>query len=140
MFQLTPQFIPRHPKGGVVRAGKDAAHVLPIGRADERAAEVAGGGGELQFDSLGPGVPVDVAVGAVIRAQAAADAVALNLNLLSLAVAVNRIHGAAHKAVRIGTGAATAGDEPLVDPQAVADQPRDSLVRVATGFRALIAA
>src|SRR5262245_57943723 len=139
-LQLLPQLIPRHAEGGVVRAGEDAAYLAPVGGANDRGAEVAGGGGVLQGVAFGERMHVNVAVGAVGRAQAAADAVALDLDLLALAVAVDRIDRAAHQAVRIGARTATAGHQPLVDPQTVANQPRDALMRVAAGLGALVAA
>ena len=50
------------------------------------------------------------------------------------------IDGTADKAVGIGARAATAGDEPFVNPQAVADEPRDALMRIAARFGAFVAA
>ena len=94
----------------------------------------------LQDVAFGPGMHVDVAVGAIIGAQAAADAVALDLNLLALAVAVNGIDGAADEAIGIGARPATAGYQPLVNSQAVANQPRDAIVRIAASFGAFVAA
>ena len=65
---------------------------------------------------------------------------ALDLDLLALAVAVNGIDRATDEAIGIGARAARAGDQPLVDPQPLADQPRDALMRVAAGLGAFVAA
>ena len=67
-----------------MRASENAAHLAPVGRPDDRAAEVASRRRLLQAVTLRPRVHVDVAVGAVVRAQAAADAVTFDGDLLAL--------------------------------------------------------
>src|SRR5947208_271147 len=42
--QFLPQLVARHAESGVVRTGEDAAHLLPVVGADDRAAKVAGRG------------------------------------------------------------------------------------------------
>ena len=114
-FEFTPEFFARHAECGVVRAGKDARDFAPIGGSDDRTAEVAGRGRLLQPTALGKRMHVDIPVGAIVSAEAAADAMAFDLNLFALAVAVNGIDGATDQAVGVGTGAATARDKPFVD-------------------------
>jgi hypothetical protein len=83
---------------------------------------------------------VDIAIWAIVGTQAAADAMTFDLDLLALAIAVDGIDGATDEAIGIGAGAATASDEPLVDPQAVANEARDAAMCVTASFRAFIAA
>lgn len=86
----------------------------------------------------------NIAVRAVGRAESAADAVVLDHNLygswmILARLAMDRVDRTAHKAVGIKAGAARTGDEKILEPQALADQPRDALVRVGTSPRAFIA-
>jgi len=137
--KLPPQLVARHPKRGIVWASENAAHLAPVRRPDDRAAQVARRRSLLQAISLRPRVHVDVAIRAVVRAQAAADAVALDLNLLPLPIAMDRIDRAPDQAIRIGARPARTGDEPFVDPQPLADQPRDAVMRIAARLGAFVA-
>src|SRR5581483_6419897 len=81
----------------------------------------------------------DVAVRTVARAESAADAPVLDDHLERVATA-DRADGAADHAQRIAALPARGRDEVLVEPEAVADEPRDAVVRVGAGADALVAA
>ena len=123
-----------------MRAGEDAANVTPVFWADDRAAQVARRRGVLQLASFGQWMHVDVAIGAVVRAQATADAVLFDLDFETFAVAMDRVDGATNQAIRIGARAAGAGHEPFVEPQPFANEPRHAAVRIGTSLGAFIAA
>ena len=84
------------------------------------------------------GPHADVAVGAVLFAQAAADAVVFDFDFVPFA-AVNGVDRAADQAVGIFARPASAGDQVFTEPQSFALQPRDAAVGVGAGFRAFIA-
>ena len=84
-------------------------------------------------------VHVQVAVGTVARAQAAADAPVLDDDLERVAPA-DRADRTADHAQRIAALAARGGDQVLVEPQPFADQPRHAVVRVRARPHALVAA
>ena len=86
----------------------------------------------------------DIAVRTVRRAEATADAVVFDHDLdragmIFPRLAMDRIDGTAHETVGIEARAAGTGDEEVLEPEPFADQPRDTLVRVGTGPRALVA-
>ena len=85
----------------------------------------------------------DIAVRTVGRAEPAADAVVLDHDLnrarmILPRLAVDGIDRAADETVGIEAGTAGTGDEVILEPQPLADQPRDALVGVGTGPRALV--
>src|SRR5437879_12521 len=82
---------------------------------------------------------IDIAVGTILRAEATADTPVLDDDFERIASA-NRADGAAHHAQRIAALAATRGDKILVKAQAIADQPRDAVVRVSASVYASVAA
>ena len=82
---------------------------------------------------------VDIAIRAILGAQAAADAPVLDDDLARL-VAADRAHRAADHAIGVEARAARAGHQELVEPQALADQPGHPLMRVGAGLGALVAA
>lgn len=132
------QFRPAHAEGGVVGAGEDATDFFA--GCDDVVAEVAHGGPAAEDGAVVFLVHVDVAVGAVGRTEAAADAVAFDQDLFAIRLAVNGIDRAADQAVGVGATAAGGGDEPLVKPEAVADEAGDAAVSVGTGLGAFVAA
>jgi hypothetical protein len=119
------QVLPAHPEGGVVRTGEHAARVL--GRRYDISAQVAGR--RLVRLDRRPDldrVHVDVAVRAVARAQAAADAMVFDHDLerqvgVVARPTVNRIDRAADQAIRIKTRPTRTGDEKLIEPESLAD-------------------
>ena len=135
------------PVGRVVRAGGDTRR-RGCGAVIRGVAEVAcgrlrlsdrdGARGICVVRRLVDAVPVrhheDAPIRAILRAQATADAVILDDNLEVLA-AVDRIHGAARHAVRIGARAARRGDEHVAELHPVAKQARDGH---AVRFRAVL--
>ena len=123
------QVLATHPEGRVVGAGVDAAGI--VFGPDQIAAQIAGG----RHPSLRLLVHRDVAVGTVRGAEPAADAVVLNHDLdgagmIFPRLAVNRIDGTTDEAVGVEAGAAGAGHEIILEPQPLADQPRNAFVRV----------
>ena len=82
---------------------------------------------------------VDVAVGAVVRAQAAADAPVFDDDLERVAAA-DRADRAADHAQRIAALAAGSGDQVFVEAQTFADQAGDAVVGIGASAYALIAA
>ena len=130
--------------GGVVRAGVDAAWFLQV------RAEIAGRGflfddGFLVSWVLGIGgenlkwMQIDVAVRAIARAEAAADAPVFDDDFERIAAA-DRADRAADHAERIAALAATRGDEILVEAQTVADETRDAVVCIGAGVHTGVAA
>ena len=137
---------PRHAKRRFVGAGIDAADIFAGVGADHADAQIAGGGGPAfavvifgiqHVPRVGP--HADVAVGAVLLAQAAADAVVFDFDFVPFA-AVNGIDRAADQAVGIFARAAGAGDQVFAEPQPFALEPRDAAVGIGAGFGAFIAA
>src|SRR5215471_10819649 len=131
--------------GGVVRAGVDAARL-----AVQLRAEVAHGRLLLDHRHLAAGlvrvvlhhleaVHVDVTIRAVIGAVAAADAPGLDDHLARF-LAMDGIDRTARHAVRVQTRTTGRGHQPVLEAQAVADQPRHAEVRVGTRLGALVAA
>ena len=82
---------------------------------------------------------VDVAVRAVLGAQAAADAPVLDDHFERIAAA-DGAHRTAHHAQRIAAMPAGRGDQIFVEALAFADQPGDAVVRIGAGAYAGIAA
>src|SRR5712664_2749012 len=82
---------------------------------------------------------VDVAVGTILRAEAAADAPILDDDLERIAPS-NRADGAADHAERIAALPATGGDKILVEAQAIADEASDSVVRISASIHTGVAA
>ena len=93
--------------------------------------------GIVEFDR--ERMQVDIPVGAVVRAEAAADAPVLDDDFERVAAA-NRAHRASDHAERVAALAAGGGDQVLVEAQAFADQASDTVMRVGAGAHALIAA
>src|SRR5229473_2641777 len=85
------------------------------------------------------GMQVDVAVGAIARTEAAADAPVLDDHLEGIATA-NGPDGAADHAEGIAALAARRGDEIIFEAQAVAHQARYAVVRVGASVHASVAA
>src|SRR6056297_925303 len=52
---------------------------------------------------------------------------------------MNRVDRTTDETIRVHARAATARDEVFVEPQAVADQPRDTVMRIGAGFGAFVA-
>ena len=82
---------------------------------------------------------VDVAVGTVVGAQAAADAPVFDDDLQRVAPP-DRADRTADHAERVATLAAGSGDQIFVEAQAFADQAADAVVSIGAGADALIAA
>ena len=81
----------------------------------------------------------DVAIGAIGRALAAADAVIFD-NDLFVPFAEDRIDRAAHQAIRVGAGATARRHQEVLEPQSFSHQSRFAPMRIGAGFGALIAA
>ena len=81
---------------------------------------------------------VDVPVGAKLGAFPAADAPILDDDLEVLLPA-NRTDRALRHAKRVAAGTTRRGDEKMIVAQAVAKQPRDSVVRFRAGLDARVA-
>ena len=118
-------------------AGEDAAYFF-LG-ADDVVAEVAHGGPAAEDGAFVLDVHVDVAVGTVGRAEAAADAVAFDLNLLAVGQPMDGIDWAADEAVGVGATAASRSDEPFVEAETVANEAGDAAVSVGTCLGAFVA-
>ena len=129
---------------GVVRASINTAWFLQM------RAEVAGSGFLLDDGLFAAdffriickhfkGMQVDIAVGAIARAEPAADAPIFDNDFERIAAA-NRSNRATNHAKRVAALAATGGDEIAVKAQAVPDQPRDAVMRVGAGVHTSIAA
>src|SRR6266478_4453599 len=82
---------------------------------------------------------VDVAVGTILRAEAAADAPILDDDFERIAPS-NRADGAADHAERIAALPATGGDKILIEAQAIADEASDSVVRISASIHTGVAA
>jgi len=129
---------------GVVGAGVDAAGFLEVG------AEIAGSGFLLDDGFFAAGIfevvnadiermEIDVAVGAVARAKAAADAPVFDDDFKRIAAA-DGADGTTDHAERVATLAARSGDQEIFEAQAVADQAGDAFVGIGAGVYAGIAA
>src|SRR5882757_1149041 len=128
---------------GVVRARVDATRFFQV------RAEVAGGRFLLDDGFLTAGVfgvvgehfermEIDVAVGAVASAEAAADAPILDDYFEGIAAA-DGADGTADHAKRIAALSAGGGNEIVFEPQAVAHQARHTVVRVGAGVHTSVA-
>ncbi len=93
--------------------------------------------GIVEFDR--ERMQVDISVGAVVGAEAAADAPVLDDDFERVATA-DRADGASDHAERIAALTAGSGDQVLVEAQAFADQASDAVMRVGARAHALIAA
>ena len=82
---------------------------------------------------------IDVAVGTILRAEAAADAPIFDDDFERISPS-NRTDRAADHAQRVAALTATRGDEILVEAQAVADETRDAVVSVGASVDAGVAA
>ena len=111
--------------GGVMGAGVDATGIAAF---FDAVVEIADGGLAALLELAGhrildfDGMKGDVAVGAVLGAFAAADAVILDDDG-EAAGAVDGVDGAADEAFGITTTAATGGDEEFIEPQPIANEP-----------------
>src|SRR5271166_4752679 len=134
---LSKEFARIHAMRGVVRTRIHAARLSQV------RAQIAGG--SLLFDRgfLAARVfgivghhfkrmQVDVAVGAVARAEAAPDAPVFDDHFQGMAAA-NRADRATDHAEGIAALAAGSGDQVIFEAQAVAHQAGDSVVRVGAG-------
>src|SRR5208282_1185042 len=81
---------------------------------------------------------VNVAVGAILGAESAADAPIFDYNLKRIAAA-NRAHRAADHAERILALAARRGDKIIFETQPLADQASDAIVSIGVGAHARVA-
>src|SRR5712664_1002610 len=128
---------------GVVRTGVDAAWFFQV------RAEVARGSLLLDCRFFSAGslriinhdfewMQIDVAVGTILGAEAAADAPIFDDNFERISPS-NRTDGAADHAERVAALAATRGDEILIEAQAIANETRDSVVSVGASVDACIA-
>ena len=128
-----------HANGGIVRAG---AHAVGLG---EFGAQIAdhGFGARLRLllaVRIGHLHHVDVAVGAIGGAVAAADAPVLDHDIQRV-LAADGAHRAARHAQRVHAGAATGGHQEILEAQAVAHQAGDAVVvRGHAGLDAFVAA
>ena len=127
-----------------MRARVDAAGFLQVG------AKVARGGFLLDdgffaawifevVDANLEWMKIDVAVGAVARAKAAADAPIFDDDFERIAPA-DSADGAADHTERIAALAAGSGDKEILEAEAVADETCDAVVGIGTGVHAGIAA
>src|SRR5690348_6083302 len=82
---------------------------------------------------------IDIAIGTIARAEAAADAPILDDDFERIAAA-NRTNRAAHHAEGISALAATRGYKIAVKAQAVPHKPSDAIVRIGAGVHAGVAA
>ena len=130
--------------GGVVGTGIDAAGFFQVG------AEIAGGGFLLDNGFLAAGIfeivdthiegmKIDVAVRAVARTEAAANAPVFDDDFERVAAA-NGAHGAANHAERVATLPAGSGDEEVFEAEAVANETSDAIVGIGASVHAGIAA
>jgi hypothetical protein len=129
---------------GVVRTGVDAAWFFQVRAEVARSSFLL----DRRFFSAGSlriinhhfeWLQIDVAVGTILRAEAAADAPIFDDNFERISPS-NRADGAADHAQRVAALAATRGDEILIEAQAIADETRDSVVSVSASVDAGIAA
>src|SRR5260370_5740330 len=129
---------------GIVRASVDAAWFFQM------RAEIARSSFLLDGRLLAPGplrivnhhfewMQIDVAVGAILRAEAAADAPILDDDFERISPS-NRADRAADHAERVAALTATRGDEILIEAQTIADETRDAVVSVGASVDACIAA
>src|SRR6266852_1845388 len=129
---------------GVVRAGVNAAWFFQV------RAKIARRRFLLDGRLLAPGplrivdhhfkwMQIDIAVGTILRAEAAADTPVLDDNFERVSPS-NRANRAADHAERVAALPAARGDKILVEAQAVADQTRDAVVRVGASVDASVAA
>src|SRR6266481_5604182 len=129
---------------GIVRTSVDAAWFFQV------RAEIARSSLLLDGRLLAPGalgivdhhferMQVDVAVGTILRAEAAADAPILDDDFERIAPS-NRADGAADHAERIAALPATGGDKILIEAQAIADEASDSVVRISASIHTGVAA
>ena len=81
-------------------------------------ASFIGFGIDLRF---GKTVHVDIAVGAILRAQTTTDTVVFDFNLKRVTVSVNRIYRTAHHAIGVQARATTTGDQKTIKPHTFAD-------------------
>src|SRR5712664_1390772 len=84
-------------------------------------------------------MPIDVAVGTILGAEAAADAPIFDDDFERISPS-NRTDRAADHAERVAALAATRGDEILIEAQAIADETRDAVVCVSASVDAGVAA
>lgn len=128
---------------GVVGAGVNTTGLRQIGT------QIARGGFLFYYCSGAAGVigifvhhlkgmQIDVSVWAIARAETAADAPIFNDDFQRIA-ATNGAYWAAHHAERITALAATGGNQILLKAQAIANEPRDTIVSVRAGVDASVA-
>ncbi len=84
-------------------------------------------------------VQINIAVRAILRAKAAANAPILDDNFERIASS-NRANGAANHTERVAALAAARGDKILIEAQAVAHEASDAVVRVRASIHASITA
>jgi len=129
---------------GIVRAGVDAAGLFQM------RAEIAGSSFLLDDGFLAAGIfevveaniegmEIDVAIGAVARTQAAADAPIFNDDFERIAAA-DGANGAADHTEGIAALTAGGGNKEIFETQAVADEAGDTVVGIGAGIYAGVAA
>ena len=128
---------------GIVRACVDAARFFQM------SAEIAGSGFLLEdrlfaarifliVDANCKGMEIDIAVGAVARTEAAANAPVLDDDLERIS-ATNGTDRAAHHAERIAALTARGGDQKILKSETVADETGYAVVGVGAGVHAGVA-